>query len=146
MWEERKEWREETGYQLGLLIPARLPRTRVIFCAGISDVLNEDVIRNYAGKWNYANIKDCGTSWRMLYRQGIMGNFWWQYRLPGHERLTGKPSSWCLAVITLINTAFNFGVAESIFCTVSLKLNNCPNSTSSRRFRPHQCKLHLSFS
>ena len=82
----------------------------------------------------------------MLYRQGIMGNFWWQYRLPGHERLTGKPSSWCLAVIALINTAFNFGVAESIFCTVSLKLNNCPNSTSSRRFRPHQCKLHLSSS
>ena len=32
----------------GLAVRVVIPRTRVIFCAGISDVLNEDVIRNYA--------------------------------------------------------------------------------------------------
>jgi len=38
-----------------VLIPAF--RTRIIYCVGFSEVLNEDVIRNYAGEWNYANIR-----------------------------------------------------------------------------------------
>ena len=47
----------------------------------------EDVIREYAGKWYFADVKDCEISPRMLYRQGIIGNWWWQYRLPGRGSL-----------------------------------------------------------
>ena len=47
----------------------------------------EDVIREYAGKWYYADVKDCEVSPRMLYRQGIIGNWWWQYRVPGRGQL-----------------------------------------------------------
>ena len=47
----------------------------------------EDVIREYAGKWYYADVKDCEVSPRMLYRQGMIGNWWWQYRVPGRGQL-----------------------------------------------------------
>lgn len=47
----------------------------------------EDVIRDFAGKWYYADVKDCEISQRMLYRQGIIGNWWWQYRVPGRGQL-----------------------------------------------------------
>ena len=47
----------------------------------------EDVIRDFAGKWYYADVKDCEISERMLYRQGIIGNWWWQYRVPGRGQL-----------------------------------------------------------
>lgn len=47
----------------------------------------EDVIRAFAGKWVYADIKDCEVSPQMLFRQGIIGNWWWQYRIPGRGQL-----------------------------------------------------------
>ena len=47
----------------------------------------EDVIRDFAGHWYYADVKDCEISPRMLYRQGIIGNWWWQYRVPGRGQL-----------------------------------------------------------
>ncbi len=47
----------------------------------------EDVIRAFAGKWTYADIKDCEVSPRMLFRQGIIGNWWWHYRVPGRGQL-----------------------------------------------------------
>ena len=47
----------------------------------------EDVIRDFAGHWYYADVKDCEISERMLYRQGIIGNWWWQYRVPGRGQL-----------------------------------------------------------
>jgi len=47
----------------------------------------EDVIREYSGKWYFADVKDCEISPRMLYRQGIIGNWWWQYRVPGRGSL-----------------------------------------------------------
>ena len=47
----------------------------------------EDVIRAFAGKWYYADVKDCEVSPQMLFRQGIIGNWWWQYRVPGRGQL-----------------------------------------------------------
>ena len=47
----------------------------------------EDVIRDFAGKWYFADVKDCEISERMRYRQGIIGNSWWQYRVPGRGQL-----------------------------------------------------------
>ena len=47
----------------------------------------EDVIRDFAGKWFFADVKDCEISERMKYRQGIIGNWWWQYRVPGRGQL-----------------------------------------------------------
>ncbi|MBT4097172.1 MAG: sugar phosphate isomerase/epimerase [Gemmatimonadetes bacterium] len=47
----------------------------------------EDVIREFAGKWYFADLKDCEVSPRMLYRQGIIGNWWWQYRVCGRGDL-----------------------------------------------------------
>jgi len=47
----------------------------------------EDVIRAFSGKWHYADIKDCEVSPRMLFRQGIIGNWWWHYRVPGRGQL-----------------------------------------------------------
>ncbi len=47
----------------------------------------EDAIRMFSGKWYYADVKDCEISPRMLFRQGIIGNWWWQYRVPGRGQL-----------------------------------------------------------
>jgi sugar phosphate isomerase/epimerase len=47
----------------------------------------EDAIREFAGKWVYADVKDCEISPRALFRQGIIGNWWWQYRVPGRGQL-----------------------------------------------------------
>lgn len=47
----------------------------------------EDAIRAFAGHWYYADVKDCEVSPRMLFRQGILGNDWWQYRVPGRGQL-----------------------------------------------------------
>ena len=47
----------------------------------------EDAIRMFPGKWFYADVKDCEISQRMLFRQGIIGNWWWQYRVPGRGQL-----------------------------------------------------------
>ncbi len=48
----------------------------------------EDAIRLFAGKWYYADVKDCEISPQMLFRQGIIGNWWWQYRVPGRGQLS----------------------------------------------------------
>jgi sugar phosphate isomerase/epimerase len=47
----------------------------------------EDAIRMFAGKWVYADVKDCEISPGMLFRQGIIGNWWWHYRVPGRGQL-----------------------------------------------------------
>ena len=47
----------------------------------------EDAIRMFEGKWYYADVKDCEISPHMLFRQGIIGNWWWQYRVPGRGQL-----------------------------------------------------------
>ena len=47
----------------------------------------EDALRMFSGKWYYADVKDCEISPRMLFRQGIIGNWWWQYRVPGRGQL-----------------------------------------------------------
>jgi sugar phosphate isomerase/epimerase len=47
----------------------------------------EDAIRMFAGHWFYADVKDCEVSPRMRFRQGILGNDWWQYRVPGRGQL-----------------------------------------------------------
>ena len=47
----------------------------------------EDAIRMFAGKWYYADVKDCEISPQMRFRQGIIGNWWWQYRVPGRGQL-----------------------------------------------------------
>ncbi|NKB69423.1 MAG: TIM barrel protein [Candidatus Latescibacteria bacterium] len=63
----------------------------------------EDVIRDYAGKWYYADVKDCEISPRMLYRQGIIGNWWWQYRVPGRGQL-----DWALLIGALVESGYNY--------------------------------------
>lgn len=47
----------------------------------------EDAIRMFAGKWAYADVKDAEVSQAMLFKQGIIGNSWWQYRVPGRGQL-----------------------------------------------------------
>ena len=47
----------------------------------------EDAIRMFNGKWYYADVKDCEISPQMKFRQGIIGNWWWQYRVPGRGQL-----------------------------------------------------------
>ena len=63
----------------------------------------EDVIREYAGKWYYADVKDCEVSRRMLYRQGIIGNWWWQYRLPGRGDL-----DWTKMTGALVESGYDY--------------------------------------
>ena len=63
----------------------------------------EDVIREYAGKWYYADVKDCEVSPRMLYRQGIVGNWWWQYRVPGRGQL-----DWGTVVGALVESGYDY--------------------------------------
>ncbi|MBI2191325.1 MAG: sugar phosphate isomerase/epimerase [Planctomycetes bacterium] len=47
----------------------------------------EDAVRLFAGKWYYADVKDCEVIEHMRFRQGIIGNWWWQYRVPGRGQL-----------------------------------------------------------
>ena len=63
----------------------------------------EDVIRDYAGKWYYADVKDCEVSPRMLYRQGIIGNWWWQYRVPGRGQL-----NWGTVTGALVESGYDY--------------------------------------
>ena len=63
----------------------------------------EDVIRDYAGKWYYADVKDCEISPRMLYRQGIIGNWWWQYRVPGRGQL-----NWGTVIGALLESGYDY--------------------------------------
>ncbi|MBD05370.1 MAG: sugar phosphate isomerase/epimerase [Candidatus Latescibacterota bacterium] len=63
----------------------------------------EDVIREYAGKWFYADLKDCEVSPRMLYRQGIIGNWWWQYRVCGRGDL-----NWSKIIHALGESGYNY--------------------------------------
>lgn len=63
----------------------------------------EDIIREYAGKWYYADVKDCEVSRRMLYRQGIIGNWWWQYRLPGRGDL-----DWTKMTGALVESGYDY--------------------------------------
>lgn len=63
----------------------------------------EDVIRDYAGKWYYADVKDCEVSSRMLYRQGVIGNWWWQYRVPGRGQL-----NWGTVIGALLESGYDY--------------------------------------
>ena len=63
----------------------------------------EDVIREYAGRWYYTDLKDCEVSPRMLYRQGIIGNWWWQYRVPGRGDL-----DWAKVIHALSESGYNY--------------------------------------
>ncbi len=63
----------------------------------------EDVIREYAGKWYYADVKDCEVSQRQLYRQGVIGNWWWQYRVPGRGQL-----NWGTVIGALIEADYDY--------------------------------------
>src|SRR5207248_2752827 len=47
----------------------------------------EAAIRAFAGKWVYADVKDCEILPEVVFRQGIIGNQWWQYRVPGRGQL-----------------------------------------------------------
>lgn len=63
----------------------------------------EDVIREYAGKWYFADLKDCEVSPRMRYRQGIIGNWWWQYRVCGRGDL-----NWAKIIHALSESGYNY--------------------------------------
>ncbi len=63
----------------------------------------EDVIRGYAGKWYYADVKDCEVNPHMLYRQGIIGNWWWQYRVPGRGAL-----DWGTVIGSLLESGYDY--------------------------------------
>lgn len=63
----------------------------------------EDAIRAFAGKWYYADVKDCEVSQRMLFRQGIIGNWWWQYRVPGRGQL-----NWGTIIGALLESGYDY--------------------------------------
>ena len=63
----------------------------------------EDAIRDFAGKWYYADVKDCEVSPHMLYRQGIIGNWWWQYRVPGRGQL-----NWGTVIGALVESGYDY--------------------------------------
>ncbi len=63
----------------------------------------EDTIRMFNGKWYYADVKDCEISPRMLFRQGIIGNWWWQYRVPGRGQL-----NWGTIIGALMESGYNY--------------------------------------
>jgi sugar phosphate isomerase/epimerase len=63
----------------------------------------EDVIRDFAGKWYFADVKDCEISERMRYRQGIIGNWWWQYRVPGRGQL-----NWATIIGALLESGYSY--------------------------------------
>jgi len=63
----------------------------------------EDAIRDFAGKWYYADVKDCEVSPHMLYRQGIIGNWWWQYRVPGRGQL-----NWGTIIGALLESGYDY--------------------------------------
>jgi sugar phosphate isomerase/epimerase len=63
----------------------------------------EDAIRAFAGKWLYADVKDCEILLRMRFRQGILGNQWWQYRVPGRGQL-----HWATIVGALAETGYDY--------------------------------------
>ncbi len=63
----------------------------------------EDVIRDYSGKWYYADVKDCEVVPHMLYRQGIIGNWWWQYRVPGRGQL-----NWGTVIGSLLESGYDY--------------------------------------
>ena len=63
----------------------------------------EDAIRMFNGKWYYADVKDCEISPRMLFRQGIIGNWWWQYRVPGRGQL-----NWGTIIGALMESGYDY--------------------------------------
>ena len=63
----------------------------------------EDVIRAFPGKWFYADIKDCEVSPQMLFRQGVIGNWWWQYRVPGRGQL-----NWGTVIGALVESGYDY--------------------------------------
>ena len=65
----------------------------------------EDAIRMFAGKWVYADVKDCEVSKEMLFRQGIIGNWWWQYRVPGRGQL-----NWGTIIGALLESGYDYAL------------------------------------
>ena len=63
----------------------------------------EDAIRMFAGKWYYADVKDCEVSPQMRFRQGIIGNWWWQYRVPGRGQL-----NWGTIIGALLESGYDY--------------------------------------
>ena len=63
----------------------------------------EDLIRMFPGKWYYADIKDCEVSPHMRLRQGIIGNWWWQYRVPGRGEL-----NWGTLIGALVESGYDY--------------------------------------
>ena len=63
----------------------------------------EDAIRMFQGKWYYADVKDCEISPQMLFKQGILGNWWWQYRVPGRGQL-----NWGTVIGALYNVGYDY--------------------------------------
>ena len=63
----------------------------------------EDVIREYTGRWYFADLKDCEVSPRMRYRQGVIGNWWWQYRVCGRGEL-----NWATVIHALSESGYNY--------------------------------------
>ena len=63
----------------------------------------EDAIRMFTGKWVYADVKDAEVSKAMLFRQGIIGNWWWQYRVPGRGQL-----NWGTVIGALVESGYDY--------------------------------------
>ncbi len=63
----------------------------------------EDAIRMFAGKWVYADVKDAEVSRTKLFRQGIIGNWWWQYRVPGRGQL-----NWGTVIGALVESGYDY--------------------------------------
>jgi sugar phosphate isomerase/epimerase len=63
----------------------------------------EAAIRAFAGQWVYADVKDCEILPHVQFRQGIIGNQWWQYRVPGRGQL-----NWATLIGALTEAGYDY--------------------------------------
>ena len=61
----------------------------------------EAIIRKYGSRVYHVDGKDCEIIPEMLAYQGIFGNKWWRYRIPGYGAL-----DWAAIVSALLDTGF----------------------------------------
>lgn len=66
----------------------------------------EDVIREYGSRIYNVDGKDAEVIPAMLRKQGIWGNWWWQYRIPGYGSL-----NWATILAALSSVGFDGAIA-----------------------------------
>jgi len=65
----------------------------------------DSIIRRYGGRIYAVDGKDCEIIPEMLQAQGIYGNLWWRYRIPGYGDL-----NWPKIISALMDTGYKGGI------------------------------------